>query len=94
MSTDIAVPFSLVLDGERVTEGLQDVCKNLGNADGEALLDFFFVERIDQSGLRALTELAGAAEEKKVRVILRGVNVEIYKVMKLARLTERFAFVN
>jgi anti-anti-sigma regulatory factor len=93
MSTTGA-PFSFVVDGERVTEGLQDVCKNLDKAGPEALLDFFFVQGIDQNGLRALDNLAIAADDKKVKVILRGVNVEIYKVMKLARLTERFSFLN
>ena len=93
MSTTVT-PFSFVVDGERVTEGLQAVAKNLEGAGAEALLDFFFVQGIDQSGLRALEDLANAAEQKKVKIVLRGINVEIYKVMKLARLTERFAFQN
>lgn len=93
MSTTVT-PFSFVVDGERVTEGLQAVAKNLDSGGTEALLDFFFVQDIDQSGLRALEDLANAAEQKKVKVVLRGINVEIYKVMKLARLTERFAFLN
>ena len=93
MST-IVTPFSFVVDGERVTEGLQAVCKNLESAGPETLLDFFFVHAIDQSGLRALEDLAHAADEKNVKVVLRGINVEVYKVMKLARLTERFTFVN
>lgn len=93
MSTTVT-PFSFVVDGERVTEGLQAVAKNLEGAGPEVLLDFFFVQDIDQSGLRALEDLANAAAEKKVKVVLRGVNVEIYKVMKLARLAERFTFVN
>jgi anti-anti-sigma regulatory factor len=93
MSTTVT-PFSFVVDGERVTEGLQAVAKNLEGAGPEALLDFFFVQGIDQSGLCALEDLANAAEQKKVKIVLRGINVEIYKVMKLARLTERFAFLN
>ncbi|HKD86028.1 MAG TPA: STAS domain-containing protein [Terriglobales bacterium] len=93
MSTTVT-PFSFVVDGERVTEGLLAVAKNLEGAGPEALLDFFFVQDIDQGGLRALEDLASAAEEKRIKVILRGVNVEIYKVMKLSRLTERYTFVN
>jgi hypothetical protein len=38
--------------------------------------------------------LAGAADDKGIKVVLRGVNVDIYKVLKLAKLSSRFAFAN
>jgi hypothetical protein len=36
--------------------------------------------------------LAGAADEKAVKVALRGVHVDVYKVLKLVKLTPRFSF--
>ena len=38
--------------------------------------------------------LADSADEKAVKVVLRGVNIDIYKVLKLAKLASRFSFQN
>jgi len=43
--------------------------------------------------VRALQTLAATADEKTVKVVLRGVNIEIYKVLKLVKLARRFSFV-
>ena len=59
---------------------------------GEVVLDFSSVRRIDPSALRAMEKLAGIADDKAVKVVLRGVNVDIYKVLKLVKLTPRFSF--
>ena len=57
-------------------------------------LDFSSVRRIDASVVRAMEELADRAKEKDVKVALRGVNVDVYKVLKLVRLASRFSFVD
>ena len=41
-----------------------------------------------------MEDLANAADEKSVEISLQAVNVGVYKVLKLARLTVRFSFVN
>jgi hypothetical protein len=41
-----------------------------------------------------MEEFARIADEKAVKVVLRGVNVDVYKVLKLVKLTQRFSFVN
>jgi hypothetical protein len=41
-----------------------------------------------------MEDLANAADEKSVKISLQGVNVDVYKVLKLARVTARFSFVN
>jgi anti-anti-sigma regulatory factor len=82
------------IDEERVVVALKESCENLDSAVGEVTLDFSSVPRIDPSGLKAMEALAGAAADKGVKVVLRGVNVDIYKVLKLARLSSRFAFAN
>ncbi len=70
------------------------VSRNLPSTGGEVLLDFFLVQAVDTNALQSLEELAGAAEVMKAKIILRGVNVEIYKVLTLAGLTSRFSFLN
>jgi anti-anti-sigma regulatory factor len=82
------------VDEERVAEVLQEAGEKLESAEGEVVLDFSSVLRIDAKALMALEELAGVADVKGVKVALRGVNVSVYKVFKLVKLTSRFSFVN
>jgi anti-anti-sigma regulatory factor len=83
----------LRIDAERVIEALEDAREMLDSANGELVLDFSSVRRIDPGAVKALQTLAATADEKTVKVILRGVNIEIYKVLKLVKLTRRFSFV-
>jgi anti-anti-sigma regulatory factor len=82
------------VSGDSVAQSLQRARENLNGAEGEVLLDFEAVRRIDPSGLRAAEALADTADQKSVKVTLRGVNVAVYKVLKLARLSPRFVFVS
>ena len=50
------------------------------------------MRRIDPNALTEMEELASLADEKGVKVVLRGVNVDIYEVLKLMKLTSRFSF--
>ena len=83
----------LKIDGDRVVQALRDACENLDNAEGELVLDFSSVYRIDPSALRATEKLADTADDKAVKVVLHGVTIDIYKVLKLVNLTRRFSFV-
>jgi len=80
------------IDGERAVQGLQAARETLDTAQGDVVLDFSSVRRIDPNALRAMEKLAGLADGKTVKVVLRGVNVDIYKVLKLVKLTSRFSF--
>jgi anti-anti-sigma regulatory factor len=82
----------LEIDGERVLQGLQAARETLDTAQIDVVLNFSAVRRIDPNALRAMEKLASFADGKAVKVVLRGVNVEIYKVLKLMRLTSRFSF--
>ena len=73
-------------------ETLQDALGRLESATGEMALDFSSVRRIDPSAIGALEKLAGMADDKAVKVALCGVNVEVYRVLKLVKLTSRFSF--
>lgn len=71
---------------------LEEARQKLDGMGDKAVLDFSSVRRIDSHELRAMEELACMAEEKAVTVELRGVNVDVYRVMKLLKLTRRFTF--
>ena len=82
------------VEDERVPQSLQAAGERLDSVDGEVVLDFSSVRRIDASDLQALEDLVKQADEKGVKVGLRGVNVSVYKVFKLVNLASRFSFVN
>ena len=82
----------LEIDGQDVAQALQAASETLDSAKGDVVLDFSSVRRIDPSAIRAMEKLAGLADGKAVTVVLRGVNVDIYKVLKLVKLTSRFSF--
>ena len=82
------------IDGDHVAQSLQEAQAKLENADGEVVLEFSAVRRMNPPALRAIEDFVGAAEEKSVRVALRGVNIDVYKVLKLARMSSRFSVVN
>jgi anti-anti-sigma regulatory factor len=83
----------LKIDESRVVQALRDARENQDNADRELVLDFSSVYRIDPSALRAMERLADMADDKVVKVMLHGVNINIYKVLRLVNLTRRFSFV-
>lgn len=83
----------LKIEEDHVVQALQEARAKLEGADGEIILDFSSVRRIDPAALRAMEELAGIAKEKTVKLVLRGVNIDVYKVLKLMKLASRFSFV-
>ena len=88
--TTIAEGFKI--DGAHLAQTLHELREQLGSLEEGVVLDFSSVPGLDTAGLQELEKLAGAAEKKVVKITLCGVNVAIYKVLKLARLTSRFTF--
>jgi len=84
---------SVRIDGE-LLPALQEALERLDSADGEVVLDFSSVRRIGPDALKGMEELASKAEEKGIRVVLAGMSVDVYKVLKLAKLASRFSFRN
>jgi anti-anti-sigma regulatory factor len=82
----------LNVDERDLGPALREAGEKLDGAEGEVVLDFSTVRRIDAGALQTMSELAGAARNRDVKVVLRGVNVDVYKVLKLMRLAGRFAF--
>jgi anti-anti-sigma regulatory factor len=82
----------LNMDGKGAAAALSEAGQQLDSSDGEVVVDFAAVRRIDSDAFGAMEGLARAAEEKAVKVVLRGVSVEVYKVLKLTKLATRFSF--
>jgi anti-anti-sigma regulatory factor len=83
----------LKIDEQNVIADLHQAEESL-EREQELALDFSAVSRIDSPALRAMQAIATRADENKSKVSLRSVNVNVYKTLKLARLTRCFAFVN
>jgi anti-anti-sigma regulatory factor len=84
----------LTLDEARIAQELREAGGRLSRTETEMVLDFSGVRRIDPCAVRALEELAVIADEKGAKVGLNGVNVDVYKVLKLLKLASRFSFVH
>jgi anti-anti-sigma regulatory factor len=84
----------LKIDEESLVQALQEAGEKLDGAEGEVVLDFSSVRRIAPSALRAMEEFVAIADDKAVKVVLRGVSVDVYKVLKLVKLASQFSFVN
>lgn len=77
-----------------VGSALRESGVKVSTAEGEAVLDFSSVCRVDPGMLRALEEFARVADEMAVKIVLRSVKVDVYKVLKLVKLSRRFSFLN
>ena len=82
------------IEATSMIRGLEDAAKNLDGSGVETVLEFSAVSRLDASSLQALQEFASLANEKRSKVIIRGLNVEVYKALKLAKLTRVFSFLD
>ncbi len=69
-----------------VLERVPEAAEKLDSAAGEVVLDFSSVGRIDSSTPRAMEEFLRVADDKGVKAVLCGVSVDVYKVLKLAKL--------
>ena len=82
------------IDGAAPAEGLRGANEKLAESDGELVLDLSAVLRIQPRALTELDRLARLAAQKSIKVVLRGVTVEVYKTLKLARLAPHFSFLS
>jgi len=89
-----ATAIFLNIDDEHVVPVLQEATRGLDGAQGEMVLDFSSVRRINSRALRALEDFTRVANEKAVKIILRGVSIDVYKALKLVKLTQRCTFVD
>ena len=84
----------LKMDDKHMRESLNAACARLQEGETELVLDFSAVKRLDAEALLRLGEIAAIAESKKARIAIRGINVDVYRVLKTARMASRFTFLN
>ena len=82
------------VDPERPADAVQQAIDKVNASPGEITLDFSSVRRIDSSAAARMEELAAVGGSQSSKVVLHAVNGDIYKVLKLLKLTDRFTFVN
>ncbi len=82
----------LKVEEQDAVQALQQACEKLDCAEGEMILDFSAMRRLAPGALSALEQLAAAADRKEIRITLRGINVDVYKVLKLLKLAPRFSY--
>jgi len=80
------------IDADHPAESIRTAREKLNGAQVETVLDFTSLSRVDPSVLREMEDLANLADERADKISLLHVNVEIYKVLKLAKLSARFTF--
>jgi anti-anti-sigma regulatory factor len=85
-------PTCIRVDPARLHHVLRQEALDALTRTGGLVLDFSSVPRIDVGALKELDELARRAGEKSVKIALSAVNPDVYKVLKLARLSSRFSF--
>ena len=66
-------------------QSLQEVIDKLDIAESEVVLDCSSVNRLDPGALRALEALAYKADSKSMKIALHGMDVKLYKVLKLVK---------
>ena len=76
------------------TVWIQEVVEKVNSGESEVVLDFSSVLRVDGDALSAIEDLARLADERSVKIVLRAVNSDVYRVLKLMNLTQRFRFVS
>ena len=81
------------VDDKRTLQILEDACEKVETAENELLVDLSAVLRLDPHAISTLNNLSARANDKNVKVVLRGLSVDIYKVLKLVNLANRFSFI-
>lgn len=87
-----SVAVQIAIDPQRVEAALEEAGTMLDKTDGELILDLATVPRLAARDLRSLERLAAGADERGVRIVLRGAGSSLYKVLKLMKLSSRFLF--
>ncbi len=93
-ATTLKIENSQTQTSTPTSKMLSDAKDQVASGDGDIVLDFSAIDRIEPDSVLLMNQLAEKAEEKSVKVTLRGVNVDVYKVLKLVKLAHRFAFSN
>ena len=73
---------------------LKAAMERLDGGHDDVMLDLSGVGLLEPQALRAFEQLAQKCREKSTRVLVHGVNIRVYKVLKTVRLADQFSFLN
>ncbi len=83
------------VDGRAAARSLAEALAALPDTPGaEVVLDLSSVARVDTHAVSALEDLANTASGRQLVLVLRGVVVDVYRVLKLCGLAGRFRFLH
>ena len=82
----------LKADEKNLSDILRGARQKLESEGGELVVDLSSLRRVDASSLLAMQEFATMAQGEGAKLVLRGVSVDLYRVMKLVKLTAAFSF--
>ena len=80
------------IQGNLLQDAVESARIKLDEGESQVVMDFSLVRRLDSRLLASISDLAVIAKAKDNSIILHAVNVEVYKALKLARLTSPFSF--
>lgn len=80
------------IEGNLLQDAVESARIKLDEGESQVVMDFSLVRRLDSRLLASISDLAVIAKAKDNSIILHAVNVEVYKALKLARLTSPFSF--
>lgn len=87
----MSVVSILNLNENSMVPALKEAAEKLDGVEVEMVLDCSSIRRLDASSLRAIHDF-GRRAEGRAKVTIRGLNLDGYKALKLARLTGMFSF--
>lgn len=79
-------------DSNQISTLVREAGNNLASGSGDVILDLTSVHRLDSTSLGRLLEFAKSAEEHHRRTLLRSVDPQVYKALKLLKATHSFVF--
>lgn len=80
------------VEPDRMIDALKHEALDQVETGQRVILDFSSVSRVDAASLKALEQLAHLARDRSAQIALLGVNLDIYKVLKLVKLTPQLSF--
>jgi anti-anti-sigma regulatory factor len=73
---------------------LKAAMERLDGGRDDVMLDLSEVTLLEPEALQAFEQLAEKAREKSAQILVHGVNIRVYKVLKTVRLADQFSFLN
>ena len=85
-------PIRIPSERDGALRALGEAASRLAAGAPDLRLDFSAVDRIGPETARALEELSDQAGKASVNPVLTGVNIGVYRVLKLLKVAHKFSY--